>query len=230
MPTVRLREVVRATPRTRVLRIALGDASLVFEAGQAVMVGRANSATRSPYSIASAPSLASTGVLELLVPADGAFGEIGLDPADVAGQWLDLEGPLGSFGVPAGARNAPLLLVGGGTGIAPLRSVALDRLEQAHAAPMGLVYSARTPDEFAFGDELAALDQRRLRLHKTVTRDERTADGAARSGRIDDALLAAALPDRDAWCLVCGPSGLVETVTARLESLGVPAGRIIVER
>ncbi len=231
MPTVRLREVVRATPRTRVLRLDLRGATFAFHAGQAVLVGRASSAARSAYSIASAPSLASTGVLELLVPADGAFGELGLDPGDVAGQWLALEGPVGSFGVPAGATSAPLLLIGGGTGIAPLRSVALERLEQAGAAPMVLVYSARTPDEFAFGDEFVALDrQGRLRLHKTVTRDEPTADWAGRSGRIDDALLAAALPGSDAWCLVCGPAGFVATVTASLEGLGVPAERIVVER
>ncbi len=231
MPTVRLREVVRATPRTRVLRLDLQGATFAFQAGQAAMVGLAGSATRAAYSIASAPALAATGVLELLVPADGAFGEIGLDPADVAGQLLALEGPAGSFGVPAGARHAPLLLIGGGTGIAPLRSVALDRLEQADAAPMVLVYSARTPDEFAFDDEFAALHlQGRLRLHKTVTRDERTAELAGRSGRIDDALLAAALPGSDAWCLVCGPTGLVDTVTASLEGLGVPGARIIVER
>lgn len=231
MPTVLLREVVRATPRTRLLRLDLQGATLSFRAGQAVMVGLAGSSTRSPYSLASAPSLASTGTLELLVPADGAFGEDGLDPVTVVGHRLDLDGPIGNFGVPAAAQEAPLLLIGGGTGIAPLRSVALDRLERADPAPMVLVYSARTPDEFAFGDEFAALaEQGALRVHATVTRDERTADWMGRSGRIDEALLAAARPGSDAWCLVCGPAGLVGSVTASLEDLGVPGARIIIER
>ena len=165
------------------------------------------------------------------MPADGLFGEFGLDPEQVVGQLLAVEGPFGSFGVPAEATSAPLLLVGGGTGIAPLRSVALARAEQTDAAPMVLVYSARTPDEFAFGDEFAALTrQRRLRVATTVTRDDRAADWTGRSGRIDDALLAAALPAGDAWCLVCGPAGLVGTVTASLEGLGVSGARIVVER
>ena len=231
MPTVLLSECLPATPRTRLLRLTLPDRDFVFQAGQAVMAGLAESPTRSAYSIASPPSLAARGTLELLVPADGAFGEAGLDPATVVGRALTIEGPIGGFGVPPAAEGAPLLLVGGGTGIAPLRSVALDRLDRASAAPMVLLYSARTADEFAFGDEFAALDRGgRLRVHQTVTRDERTTEWPGRSGRVDDALLAAALPGRDAWCLVCGPAGFVGTVAASLEGLGVPAGRIVVER
>ena len=226
-----LRECVPATPRTRLLRLTLPDGAFVFRAGQAVMAGLADSATHSAYSIASPPSLAARGTLELLVPADGAFGEAGLDPATVVGRALAIDGPLGSFGVPAAAEGAPLLLVGGGTGIAPLRSVALDRLDRAHAAPMVLLYSARTADEFAFGEEFAALDRHsRLRVHQTVTRDERTTEWPGRSGRVDDALLAAALPGRDAWCLVCGPAGFVDSVTASLHALGIPDERIVLER
>ncbi len=212
------------------LRLTLPDAGFVFTAGQAVMAGLADGPARSAYSIASPPSLAARGTLELLVPADGAFGEAGLDPATVVGRRLAIEGPIGGFGVPAGAEDAPLLLVGGGTGIAPLRSVALDRLDHAAAPPMVLLYSARTVDEFAFGEEFAALDRSgRLRVYRTVTRDERSTPWPGRSGRVDDALLEAALPGRDAWCLVCGPAGFVGTVTASLEGLGVPAERIVVE-
>ena len=231
MRTVLLREAVRATPRTHVLRLDVSGAPFTFRAGQAVMAGLPDSDTRSAYSIASPPSWALRGRIELLVPSDGAFGEAGLDPGSVVGHWLAIDGPIGALGVPAEAQRAPLLLVGGGTGISPLRSVALDRLERADAPPMVLVYSARTPDEFAFGEELAALDRRgQLRVHTTVTRDERAGVWPGRSGRIDDALLSAALPGSEAWCLVCGPAGFVDAVIASLEGLGVPGGRIIVER
>ena len=58
--------------------------------------------------------------------------------------------------MPAAAERQPLLLVAGGTGIAPIRSVVLDRLERPQSAAISLVYSARAVDEFAFGDELEA--------------------------------------------------------------------------
>ncbi len=231
MRTAVLADVAQATPRTRRLRLAMTGGPFTFRAGQAVFAGLSGADTRAPYSIASPPALATAGTLELLVTADGAFGQAGLDPATVAGATLDIDGPLGAFGVPDDAAAAPLLLVAGGTGIAPLRSVIFDRLVTPGHPPATLVYSVRTPDEFAFVEEFQALAASgRLRLHLTVTRDDGPSGQAARNGRVDAALLRAALPGPEAVCLVCGPSGFVQTVAATLTELGVPAGRIVVER
>ncbi|MBP7778338.1 MAG: FAD-dependent oxidoreductase [Acidobacteria bacterium] len=231
MRTAILDSVARATPRTRRLRLTLAGGAFPFRAGQAVVAGLAGAATRAPYSIASPPSLGMAGALELLVPADGAFGQAGLDPATLTGATLEVEGPIGGFGVPDAAGAGPLLLVAGGTGISPIRSVILDRLDQPGCSPATLVYSVRATDDFAFADELAALaGDGRLVLHPTITRDDGPADQPTRLGRVDAALLRAALPNRRAWCLVCGPAGFVETVTATLEELGVPPEHIVVER
>ena len=231
MRTAVLADVAPATPRTRRLRLAVTGGPFTFRAGQALFAGLSGADTRAPYSIASPPALATSGTIELLVTADGAFGQAGLDPATVAGATLDIEGPLGNFGVPGDAAGAPLLLVAGGTGIAPLRSVIFDRLATPGHPPATLVYSVRTPDEFAFADEFRALAAGgRLHLHQTVTRDDSPSGQPARSGRVDAALLRAALPGPDAVCLVCGPSGFVQTVTATLTELGVPAGRIVIEK
>ena len=135
------------------------------------------------------------------------------------------------FGSVLAVDDAALLLVAGGTGIAPIRSVILDRLEHPDRRPATLVYSVRTPDEFAFAEESVTLAaDGRLRLHATITRDDGPADQPARFGRVDAELLRAALPDPQAYCLVCGPAGFVQTVTATLEQLGVPRQRIVVER
>jgi ferredoxin-NADP reductase len=229
MITARLVDVTAATPRTRRLRLQL-TGPFAFTAGQAVFVGLAGAEQRAPYSIASAPSQGADGILELLVGADSAFGQTGLDPVSLIGRALDVEGPIGSFGVPADADHAPLLLVAGGTGIAPLRSVLLDRIPRGATARTSLVYSARAVDEFAFGDELEALARAgKLDLHCTVTRDEPGA-WPGRTGRIDDHLLAAAWPGDDAWSLVCGPAPFVSDVTAALARMGVDQTRVVVER
>lgn len=231
MRSALLTDIARATPRTRRLRLTMHGEPFVFRAGQAVFAGLADSGARAPYSIASPPSLGAAGVIELLVPADGAFGQAGLDPAAVAGAAIEIEGPLGAFGVPDQAGAGPLLLVAGGTGISPLRSVILDRLDHPEMAPATLVYSVRTPDEFAFADEFMTLAANgRLLLHTTITRDEGPADQPTRVGRVDADLLRAALPASAVFCLVCGPSGFVQTVTATLEGLGVAPDRIVVER
>lgn len=230
MIAARLIDVAPSTPRTRWLRLQL-ERPFVFRAGQAVFAGVAGRDLRAAYSVASPPSLGRDGVIELLVGAEGAFGLSSTDPVTLSGVEVEVEGPFGQFGVPADGDGAPLLLVAGGTGIAPLRSVILDRLDRGVAAPMTLVYSARTPDEFACGDELLALGSGgRLEVHLTVTRDDAPAASAARSGRVNEALLRAALPSPEAYCLVCGPAGFVAASVASLTDIGVLAQRIVIER
>lgn len=230
MIAARLVDVSATTPRTRWLTLAL-EAPFEFHAGQAVFAGLAGAEGRAAYSIASPPSLGRQGRLELLVASDGVFGLSGVDPAALIGRTVDVDGPLGRFGVPDDAAQTPLLLVAGGTGIAPIRSVILDRVERGDTAAMTLVYSARTPDEFASGDELLALSATApLEVHLTVTRDDGSPVGRARTGRVNDALLRAALPSPDAVCLVCGPSGFVQMSVATLEAIGVDPQRVIIER
>ena len=141
---------------------------------------------------------------------------------------LDIEGPFGTFGLPDQAEH-PLLFVAGGTGIAPLRSMLMQRVARAGAAPMTVVYSARSADELAFRADLDALAHAgRIRGFFTVTRDH-PGTWTGRQGRIDEGLLREALPSPDARCLVCGPQQLVANVRGLLGQLGVSDERILTE-
>lgn len=224
MPRALLVDVAAATPRTRRLRLELAQ-PFGFRAGQAVIAGLSGRGPRVPYSIASPPSLGKAGAIELLVASDNVFGTA--DGPALVGATVDIEGPIGQFGVPDAAGTAPLVLVAGGTGIAPLRSVILDRAGRATPPPV-LVYSVRTAAEVAFADDFAELAARgHLVFHTAVTRDVHDTWPA---GRLDAARLGAALPGRDAWCLVCGPEAFVASVTASLVTLGVAPDHIVVER
>jgi NAD(P)H-flavin reductase len=228
--TLLVREVRRATPRTRMLRLDVGASGFRFAAGQAVMAGLHGSPLRKPYSIASAPIEAERdGYIELLVQVDDSGGP---DPhLELAAQGtpLDIEGPFGSFTLPALTRGSRVLLVAGGTGIAPLRSMLIQAIETGDAPIVHLVYSARVGDELAYREELERLaGEGRIALTLTVTRE----DGAwaGRRGRIDRDLLATALTTPDTWCLVCGPPTLVSDVRAALARLHVPDARVGIER
>jgi len=189
--TLTVREVITATPRVRILRLDTRGARFPFTAGQAVMVGLHGSPLRKPYSIASAPSeLARRGWIELLVQVDDSGGP---DPhLELAkpGTAIDLEGPFGSFALPALGATSSALLVAGGTGIAPLRSMLLEALSHPRPPSLSLVYSARAVDELAYRGELEALARdERIRLFMTVTR--KSAPGrSGLMGRMDRALLA----------------------------------------
>jgi benzoate/toluate 1,2-dioxygenase reductase subunit len=224
--TVAVRHVTNATPRTRILSLDLTTDSFPFTAGQAVMVGVHAHALRKPYSIASAPwEVTKTGVMQVLVQIEDTSLDPHLERA-TPGTSLDVAGPFGSFVIPD--DSAPLLFVAGGTGIAPLRSIMLERLARPSAPAMALVYSARSAEEFAFRAELEALSAaKRISSHFTVTRDD---TWSGRRGRIDAALLKDALPSTDANCFVCGPPELVSGASDLLRALGVDASRIQIEK
>jgi benzoate/toluate 1,2-dioxygenase reductase subunit len=224
--TVPVRHVTNATPRTRILSLDLDNQALPFTAGQAVMIGLHNSALRKPYSIASAPwEVSKTGVLQVLVQIEDTSLDPHLERA-APGAAVDVAGPFGSFVLPSDGHT--MLLIAGGTGIAPLRSIMMERLSRPSAPSIVLVYSARSADEFAFRAELEALAiARRISTHFTVTRDEKW---TGRRGRIDAVLLKDALPSTDANCLICGPPELVSSAAELLRGLGVDPSRIQVER
>jgi ferredoxin-NADP reductase len=226
--TLPIRDVQRATPRARIVRLDLQGGSFSYLAGQAVLVATHSGPVRRPYSIAAAPDDARReGCLELLVGVD-AHGSAGPHLTVAPGTRVDVEGPLGSFTFPADPEERSFVFIAGGTGIAPLRAM----LRQALSLPgsrIGVFYSARTPDEFAYQDELRALaDRGRIELRQTVTR---TADDGwhGTRGRIDRSELQRLIHEPETLCFVCGPPSLVADMPGRLGELGVDRRRIRLE-
>jgi NAD(P)H-flavin reductase len=229
--TVSLAEILDLTPRSRLVRLDWGDAGFEFQPGQAVMVGEHGGHEQRPYSIASSPErTAETGRLELLIASerDGTLGAH-LGPA-VPGARVDVSGPLGTFTVPRVLQVSRVLLVAGGTGIAPLRSMLDHLLRREPAIRLSLLYSARRADEFAFMDEFERHARTgRLELHRTVTRDD-TSSWTGGRGRIGRAHFEAVLHDpANTLCFVCGPEPLVVESVATLKNLGVPEAQIRTE-
>jgi ferredoxin-NADP reductase len=228
LQTLTLREVLPATPRARIVRLDLGGRPFEYTAGQAVMIGTHGGAVRKPYSIASAPEDARRdGFVELLVGVadDGAAGpHLALE----RGALVDVEGPLGAFTFPDSPGETRFVFIAGGTGIAPLRAMLRHALQLPHRN-IGLLYSARTPDEFAFEAELRGLSQAgEIELRQTVTRGaERDWTGAR--GRIDGAALAALVHHPETLCFICGPAAMVDEMPRLLLELGIARERVRIE-
>lgn len=225
--TLSIREVLPATPRARIVRLDLGGRSFPYEAGQAVLVATHGGERRRPYSIAASPDDARrSDCLELLVGVD-EHGRAGAHLALEPGAAVDVEGPVGTFTFPTHPDARRFVFIAGGTGIAPLRAM-LHRALTLPAREIGLLYSARTPDEFAYEDELRALAKKgEIELRQTVTR---AADGwAGARGRIGRRELQPLVHDPETLCFVCGPPALVDDIPRLLEELGVPRTRVRIE-
>ena len=228
MLTLPIREILPATPRARIVLIALNGHRFEYLAGQAVLICNHGGGKPRPYSLAAAPADARDGgVLELLVGVDAA-GVPGPHLTLEAGALLDVDGPLGAFTFPPDPPEQRFVFLAGGTGIAPLRAMYRHALGMPHRN-IGVFYSARTPDDFAYEDELRALaDRGALELYQTVTRGADQAWKGAR-GRIDRSALGGLVHDAETLCFICGPPALVADMTSALAELGIPAARIRVE-
>ena len=206
------------------MRLDLGDRAFDYDAGQAVLIAPHGDARRLPYSIASAPEDARRErMLELLVGGDPIE-----PPGFVVGALVDIEGPLGAFTFPSRPDVSRFLFIAGGTGIAPLRAMLRHALVVPHDS-IGVFYSARTPDDFAYADELRALaDAGRIELRQAITRST-AADWTGVRGRLTRDTLSDLVHDTATLCFVCGPPSLVEEVPRLLEAMGIPRTRIRIE-
>jgi ferredoxin-NADP reductase len=228
---LRVASVRQETAGARVVRVGLGGHPFRFRAGQAALIGPPGRAERSPYSIASAPEeAAASGTLEFLIRTDpsGAWGED--FPPLRRGMRLAVEGPIGSFAFPARVRDSHLLFIAGGTGVAPLRSMIRHARLSGYAGRIRMLYSARTPNDFAYLRELRGMARRgEIELLLTATR-EITGRWRGERGRVAADRLATLLADGPTRCFVCGPATMVADVPAALRRLGVTPDRIHLEQ
>src|SRR5947199_4873677 len=107
------------------------------------------------YSIASAPEDDQL-VLTIERLADGEVSPYLADELR-PGDELELRGPIGGYFVWEEALGGPLLLLAGGSGVVPLRSMLRHRAAIDSVVPVRLLYSARALDDVIYRDELAHL-------------------------------------------------------------------------
>ena len=171
------------------------------------------------YSVASSPL--DEGEIELTIDR--------LDDAEVSpyfhdvvmeGDQVEVRGPFASYFVWRG--EAPVLLVGGGSGVVPLMAMLRHRRRTMPDLPMRLVYSVRSAEDVIYADELD--DDAVL----TFTR-EPPAGWTGHTGRIDFALIAGAAPV-GGTAFVCGSNGFVESASRLLLDAGFDAQQIRTER
>jgi ring-1,2-phenylacetyl-CoA epoxidase subunit PaaE len=200
-----------------------------FQAGQWLTLRRtvAGVEERRSYSICAAEGDAlRIGVRE--VP-DGVFSSWLVNKVQ-PGDQIDVGTPAGTFTAgPAVAGQH--VLIGAGSGITPLLSIASTVLRDPEANVV-VFYVNRQAGSVMFADELADLKDRypaRLELAHILSRELREPE--IFSGRLDASrlqALMALLPDPaavDQWWL-CGPLGLVATTEELLRDLGIPGARI----
>jgi ferredoxin-NADP reductase len=183
------------------------------------------------YSIASAPE---DGRLALVVERleDGEVSPYLTDELRV-GDKLELRGPIGGWFTWEARDGGPLLLVAGGSGIAPLMAMIRHRAAARSDALTRLLYSSRSREDTIYVEEFdrLAAEDAALEVIHTLTRSQ-PPGWTGYSRRIDREMLDAVTPSPQERPLafVCGPTPLVETVATVLVELGHEPARVKTER
>ena len=149
------------------------------------------------------------------------------------GDQFELRGPIGGYFVWTAAMGGPLVLIAGGSGIAPLMAMLRHRDRQNSPASARLMYSSRSLEDIIYREELDTMVRRDGNLcvvHALTRKQPEGWTGYRR--RIDKPLLAKTCfpPAERPNIFVCGPTPLVEGVSSFLVELGHDPHAIRTER
>ena len=209
------------TIRSFQLRLAL---PLGFETGQ-FMELTVPGVGEAPFTPSSRPG--SSDEMEFTIMKAGRVTEAlhGLRP----GHQVAVRGPYG-HGYPLDEfRGKPILIVGGGVGLAPLRSLFLTLVDDLGSyGPITFCYGARTPEDIIYKnlilDEWHKVSPDRVRILTTV--DAASNGWTGNVGVVT--MLVESLKDEvgDGVAIVCGPPIMMKFATVTLREVGYTPDRI----
>jgi CDP-4-dehydro-6-deoxyglucose reductase len=147
-----------------------------------------------------------------------------------------IEGPLGHFVYRDTQDAAPMLLVGGGTGLAPLLSILRHVIENGIARNMTVYWGVRSERDLyaqAVLEELMgrsnarhAADGHTARLHYMPVLSEPSPEWRGRRGWVHDAVLLDFSDLRNYDVYAAGPPAMIAAVRREFGERGVAAGRL----
>lgn len=129
-----------------------------------------------------------------------------------------IRGPLGNGILTDKVYGREMILVAGGLGLAPLRSVIhAIREDKTIVGSLKIIYGAKTPEDLLFKAELASWSKF-AEVYLTVDKADNHWTGG--TGRVDS-ILARLKVSHDAVAVVCGPPIMYDGVAKALVKLGL---------
>jgi len=173
------------------------------------------------FAIASAPD-GEDACFELLVKAGSELADRLI--AAPAGTRVELTAPEGPGFPLERAFGRKVVLFATGSGISAIRSLVAALLRQRDRfGEVILYFGARTPDAFAYRDELVDWQQRGITVIQTVSRPDRSGR-VALTGYVQSHLPQERL--QDAVAFVCGQPEMVDAVKEALRARGMPDDQV----
>jgi CDP-4-dehydro-6-deoxyglucose reductase len=196
-----------------------------FEAGQYIDIILSGGRRRS-FSIASPPHDARPLELHVRRVPGGEFTDR-LFHEDTRSSLLTIEGPLGHFFYRPHAQSAPpMLLIGGGTGIAPLLSILRHVVELRLERDMAVFWGVRGEHDLYAHEALKTLAQRATSMTYVPVLSEATPDWTGRKGWVHEAALEAIADLKNYEVYAAGPPAMIAAVQGEYARRGIGAERL----
>ena len=194
-----------------------------FEAGQYLDILLPGGRRRS-FSIASPPHDAKPLELHVRRVPGGEFTDP-LFREESRTSLLNIEGPLGQFTYRASA--APMLLLGGGTGLAPLLSILRHVIDQGLERDVHLYWGVRAERDLYASAALEELLAQAPRLRYTPVLSEAQPPWRGRTGWVHAAALEDFTDFRAFDIYMAGPPAMIDAGRRAFEAKGVPAAQVL---
>ena len=214
-----IEEIIVETWDTKTFKAVFQDESLresfVYEPGQFQEVS-VFGVGEAPFCLASSPTC--KGFVEFSVKRLGTV-TIALHEMQV-GDVIGIRGPFGNWFPYHEWKGKKLIFVGGGIGMAPLRSLLKFCLDnRKDYGPVDIIYGARSPQDLCFKPEFDAwAAQPDTKLLLTV--DKGDEDWKGNVGFVPAYLASLSPSPKDSIAITCGPPIMIKFVLQELDKLG----------
>ena len=208
------------TKDIRRLRLRIFDGEgMKFTAGQFANIQIPGTQLLRPYSMANSPG--ENNILEFVIKVfpEGKFSQL-LERRLKAGDSLQVHGPYGELRIRLSHRN--IIMVAGGSGLAPLLSMLYQLVEKGNDRPVQLFFGARTIDDFYYIEDIQAAQRRMPALEFIpVLSKSWPDDWQGETGLVTEAISRHRESFRHYDAYLCGPPPMIDAATSLLVERGV---------
>lgn len=232
---LKVREVVRETADAVSIIFEQPEQEITYKPGQYLTLNPLinGKKIRRAYSLCSSPFVDEFPAVTVKRVEGGLVSNY-LNEQVKAGDVLEVMEPLGNFVVePNKSEVRHLVLLGGGSGITPLMSIAKSILFAEPDSQVSLIYANRNEHSIIFHDQLRELESRFASRFKVVyVLDQAPVSWECPTGLLNPEMLKGLLdrlpktPPTQTEYFICGPEGMMENVEKTLRELEVPAEKV----